>query len=88
MIHSPELVMSRTSTSLCCYYNATPQLHIVRVADDGLLLTERIVFPAERWLFAAKPEAHLYIHRQNSAGDTWVERVPCDRYQVKSRHSD
>lgn len=68
---------------LCCYQNVTPRIQIVRVFDDAILCLERVIFPAEQFLFEAFPESDLEINHQDSSGILLQERTPCSKLQVK-----
>jgi hypothetical protein len=46
---------------LCCYVNVTNKLQIIRITNIPNLHLERVVFPGERLMFEAVPEAQLEI---------------------------
>ena len=47
---------------LCCYVNATSKIQVARVTNIPNWYFERVVFPGQRLLFEAVPEALLEIH--------------------------
>ncbi|ERN41438.1 protein of unknown function (DUF1830) [Rubidibacter lacunae KORDI 51-2] len=66
---------------LCCYRNASDRLAVLTgegVADWQL---ERIVFPGERFLFAAPPHAVLRVCHPSSEGVTSA-RLSCSELYV------
>lgn len=79
------MVQTPTSWSdriLCCYVNTTSQLQQARIKHVSGWLFERVVFPQQRLLFEAVPDAMLeiYTHMANSA--SLLEQIPCLRLQV------
>lgn len=46
---------------LCYYINATNQVQIARIANIAACYFERVVFPGQRLLFEAVPEAILEV---------------------------
>lgn len=56
------VLTERSGRILCCYMNATSFIQSVRIANIPDLYFERVVFPGERLLFEALPEARLEIH--------------------------
>jgi len=83
--------MVQTSTSLpadwsdrilCYYQNATNQIQLARIANMPNWLYERIVFPGQRLLFEAMPDALLEIHAC-TANLTLLEKIPCLRLRVR-----
>lgn len=82
--------MAQTSTSLpgewsnrilCYYENATSQVQIARIANIPNWLFERVVFPRQRLLFEALPEALLEVRTSTSAA--LLDQIPCLRLQVR-----
>ena len=68
---------------LCGYVNATSQIQIIRVANIPSWYFERVVFPKQRLLFEALPEAQLEIYTGEFAGTLLAERIACDRLRAK-----
>jgi hypothetical protein len=83
--------MVQTSTSLpgdwpnrilCYYENATSQIQIARIANVPNWLFERVVFPHQRLLFEALPEALLEV-RSSAASSSLLNQIPCLSLQVR-----
>ena len=68
---------------LCCYVNATSQIQIARIANIPNWYFERVVFPGQRLVFEALPEALLEIHTGMMASAILSDTIPCDRLQVE-----
>jgi hypothetical protein len=47
---------------LCCYVNASSQIQIARITNIENWYFERVVFPGQRLVFEALPQAQLEIH--------------------------
>lgn len=67
---------------LCCYVNATSHIQIARITNIPNWYFERVVFPGQRLVFEAMPEALLEIHTGMMASAILSDRIPCDRLQV------
>lgn len=57
-----SLLLEYSGRILCSYVNATNVLQIVRITNIPNWHFERVVFPGQRLLFEALPEAQLEIH--------------------------
>ena len=68
---------------LCCYVNATSQIQIARITNIPNWYFERVVFPGQRLVFEALPEALLEIHTGMMASAILSDTIPCDRLQVE-----
>lgn len=68
---------------LCCYLNDTHRIKVVRITNIANWYFERVVFPADRLLFEAPPEAKLEIYVTNLSVVALVEIIACDRLAVK-----
>ncbi len=82
---TPTLVDSEESLTskcdrliLCCYINVTAQIQLIRIPNIPNLSLERVVFPGERLMFEAVPEAQLEI--RSSQNITFI--IPCQNLQV------
>jgi hypothetical protein len=82
--------MAQTSASLpdhwsqrilCYYENASSQVQIARIANIPNWMFERVVFPRERLLFEALPEALLEVRTSTSA--LLLDQIPCLSLQVR-----
>ena len=67
---------------LCCYVNATSQIQIARITNIPNWYFERVVFPGQRLVFEALPQALLEIHTGMMASAILSDTVPCTRLQV------
>lgn len=70
---------------LCCYVNATNQIQIARSANISNWYFERVVFPGQRLLFEALPEAQIEIHTGMMATAILSDKIPCLRLRVSSQ---
>ena len=68
---------------LCWYLNNTSKVQIARITNIPNWYFERTVFPGERFLFEALPEAQLEVCRSTEAGGIVCERILCDRLRVE-----
>jgi hypothetical protein len=66
----------------CMYQNRTPDLQILRISNIANWYFERVVFPSDRLMFEAVPEAQLEIY---TAGLTELSsRIPCQQLQAET----
>ena len=72
-----------TSPLLCCYVNATSHIQIARITNISNWYFERVVFPGQRLMFEAVPEAHLEIHCGRMASSILSDTIPCDRLGIQ-----
>ncbi len=68
---------------LCCYVNATSQIQIARITNIPNWYFERVVFPGQRLVFEALPEALVEIHTGMMASAILSDTIPCDRLRVE-----
>src|SRR5919199_1437946 len=64
---------------LCCYVNATSHIQIARITNIANWYFERVVFPGQRLVFGAVPEALVEIHSGMMASAILSDTIPCDR---------
>jgi len=69
---------------LCCYVNATSQIQVIRIVDLPRQYFERAVFPGQRLLFEALPEAELEVHAGMTVGSILADKISCACLQVSS----
>ncbi|MEY2979200.1 MAG: hypothetical protein RLZZ435_3339 [Cyanobacteriota bacterium] len=67
---------------LCCYMNATSKIQVARITNIPNWYFERVVFPGQRLLFEAVPEAQLEIHTGMMASAILSDRISCEELQV------
>lgn len=73
---------------LCCYVNATSHIQIVRITNVSNWYFERVVFPGQRLVFEALPEAMLEIHTGMMASAILSDTIPCDRLSISDSSDD
>lgn len=61
----------------CCYVNATSQIQVARISNITNWYFERVVFPGQRLLFEALPEAQLEIHTGMMASAILSDKISC-----------
>lgn len=71
---------------LCFHANTTSKLQIARIANIPGCRFERVVFPGQRLLFEAQPNAELEIYNNVPDGIVLSERILCDRIQVNEEN--
>ncbi|MBW4579491.1 MAG: DUF1830 domain-containing protein [Tildeniella nuda ZEHNDER 1965/U140] len=76
-----------TNPILCCYVNATSHIQIARITNVSNWYFERVVFPGQRLVFEALPEAHLEIHCGMMASAILSDTIPCDRLNIQEELS-
>ena len=67
---------------LCWYINDTSAMQIARITNIANWYFERAVFPGERLLFEALPEAELEIWQIVETGAVGFDKILCDRLRV------
>jgi Domain of unknown function (DUF1830) len=75
----------RSKHWLCCYINITPQIQLARLVHSSNGGFEQVVFPGQRWLFEALPEAWLEI---SSATHPSPEQISCVHLKVTEGNRD
>ena len=73
------LPQNSEKTILCCYVNATSQIQVARITNISNWYFERVVFPGQRLLFEAMPQALLEIHSGMMASAILSDTIPCKR---------
>ena len=77
-----QLPLDQPEPMLCCYVNATSKMQVVRVTNIRNWYFERVVFPGQRLMFEAVPEAQLEIHTGMMASAILSDTIPCIRLAV------
>ena len=70
------------SSILCVYGNATSQIQIVQLISVPNLNFKRVIFPGQRLLFKALPNAQLEIHMALIDSEISSDRITCNCLQV------
>jgi Domain of unknown function (DUF1830) len=68
---------------VCCYVNATSRMQIARITNIPNWYFERVVFPGQKLVFEALPEALLEIHCGMIASAILADTIPCDRLKLE-----
>ncbi len=83
MVQSFTSLPNDWSDRILCYYeNATSQVQLARIANIPNWLYERVVFPGQRLLFEALPDALLEVH-VCTPNMTLLECIPCPQLRVR-----
>jgi len=72
----------QSESLLCCYVNATSKMQIVRITNIHDWYFERVVFPGQRLMFEALPQAQLEIHTGMMASAILSDTISCARLVV------
>jgi hypothetical protein len=78
-----EVISDPAMRILCWYINTSSKIQIARITNIPNWYFERTVFPGERLLFEALPEAELEVCRSVETGAIVCERILCARLQVE-----
>jgi Domain of unknown function (DUF1830) len=69
---------------LCCYVNTTSRIQVARLSHLSEGDWEHIMFPGQRFMFEAPPEAILAIYKSPNLSVTVPEYTPCYKLRVSS----
>lgn len=75
---------SSSDLVLCCYVNATSKIQIARITNIPNWYFERVVFPGQRLVFEALPQAQVEIHCGMMATAILADTIPCDRLRIET----
>ena len=73
------LPSGQTNFLLCCYVNASSHIQVARITNIPNWYFERVVFPGQRLVFEALPQAQLEIHTGMMASSILSDTIPCER---------
>jgi hypothetical protein len=76
------LPASCTEKIMCCYVNATSKIQVARITNIPNWYFERVVFPGQRLIFEAVPDALLEIHTGMMVSSILSDTIPCQQLQV------
>ena len=79
------LPSGKTNYILCCYVNATSHIQIARISNIPNWYFERVVFPGQRLVFEALPEALVEIHSGIMASSILSDNIPCARLCIDEK---
>ncbi|KYC40881.1 hypothetical protein WA1_25005 [Scytonema hofmannii PCC 7110] len=77
-----SLPSNQSGKILCGYFNATSQIQIARIANVPNCYLERVIFPGQRILFEAPPDAQLEIHTGTKVCAILSDNILCDRLRI------
>lgn len=78
-----DLLPSKYNHRLICgYINTTRFIQIVRITNIANWYFERVVFPQQRLLFEALPNALLEIHTSETATAILMDKIKCEFLQI------
>ncbi|MGG6296282.1 DUF1830 domain-containing protein [Leptolyngbya sp. AN02str] len=69
---------------LCCYVNATSKMQVARITNIPNWYFERVVFPGQRLMFEALPQAMLEIHCGVMASAILSDTIPCAQIRIEA----
>lgn len=81
-IANPPFSSDRERQILCFYVNDTNTLQVLNILNTPQFIFDRLVFPGERLMFEAVPEAILKVTSETSNQETSIS-IPCLKLQVK-----
>ncbi len=70
--HSPDGIV-------CCYVNVTNKIQVARISNIPNWYFERVIFPGQRLVFEAVPNALLEIHCGMMASSILSDTIPCSQ---------
>lgn len=73
----------RADRIFCCYVNTTSQIQIARISNITNWYFERVIFPGQRLIFEAPPEAQLEIHTGKVSSAILSDNLSCIDLQIK-----
>ncbi|MEB3121143.1 MAG: DUF1830 domain-containing protein [Snowella sp.] len=82
------LPSGQTNFLLCCYVNASSHIQIARITNIPNWYFERVVFPGQRLVFEALPQAQLEIHTGMMASSILSDTIPCERLCIADEMDD
>lgn len=86
---SEENITSNLSEHILCFHiNTTNQIQIIRITNISALQFERVVFPGQRLMFEAVPDAKLEIFTSEKNSTTISYVIPCQQLRVIETFSE
>lgn len=64
---------------LCSYTNHTQKVQIGRISNITNWYLERVIFPGQRLVFEAPPQAELEIYTSSFSSAILSERIRCEQ---------
>jgi hypothetical protein len=81
-ISEKNLTSNFSGQILCFHINTTNQVQIIRITNIPAWQFERVVFPGQRLMFEAVPEAKLEICTSEKNSTTISYVIPCQQLRV------
>lgn len=86
LLKTCEIQESETSSEghsiLCFYQNTTDKIQIAKISNFKNCYLEQVIFPAEKILFDAFPEAELEIYTGSMISSVLSQKIICSQLQV------
>ena len=79
---SPSDSATTSPQKLCYYCNCTPKVQVGLITNIPGHRVEQVLFPSQRWMFWAVPEAILKIYDSDSLDQDHIQQIPCQSLQV------
>jgi len=73
---------------LCCYVNTTTSIQVARITNIENWYFERVIFPGQRLIFEAFPEAMLEIHSGMMASAILADQIRCSELAVNTPQTE
>lgn len=80
-----SLPSDSTDLVLCYYTNGTTAIQQARISGSAQGGFERVIFPKQRILFEAHPQALLEIQSYSRHGKTVLQQIPCLQLKVNQK---
>lgn len=80
--------LDTSSQLLCCYTNTTSKLQVIRIANLPNWHFEQVVFPKQRLLFEAPPNAEVEIQTSYLGEAVLVKKIPSASLEVRHAELD
>jgi hypothetical protein len=79
---TPSNSVTTSQQKLCYYCNRTSQVKVGLISNIPGQRLEQVLFPGQRWMFWATPEAVLAIYDSDNLAHSQVEYFSCQDLQV------
>lgn len=66
-----------TQPKLCYYCNQTPRVQVGLITNIPGQRVEQVLFPGQRWMFWASPDAVLALYDSDNLAQAQVEQISC-----------
>ncbi len=84
----PTSLKTEVNNPILCYYvNSTHQIQLARITNLPNVCFEKLVFPQQRLMFEALPEAILEIHTGLVPNTILSHKISCNHLRVREEVS-